>query len=102
MARSPNRSERTALTCHALSEPKESSNAEVDAVAIVPASRFKIRHRKPSQKEGLYVDASLRRIAGRSACGASSSANSGRRQDGNEKRPLYTSGSHSSVKISPG
>jgi hypothetical protein len=88
---------------YAPSQPKECSNAnaKADAVALPPAYRLKIRHRKPWQNEGLYVDESLRRIAGRPARGACSSANLDRQQDGIEKRPLYTSGSRSSVQIGP-
>jgi hypothetical protein len=81
------------------SELEESSNAKADAVAVPPADRLKIRHRKPRQKKGLYVDQSLRRIAGRPSRGASSSAHADRQQDGIRKRPLYTPGNRSPVKI---
>jgi hypothetical protein len=78
---------------------EECSNAKADAVALPPANRLKIRHRKPWQNEGLYIDESPRRIAGRPPRRACSSANSDRQQDGIEKRPMYTSASRSSVKI---
>jgi hypothetical protein len=66
-----------------------------------PPSRLKICHRKPWQNEGLYIDASLRGIAGRPPRGTGSSPRSNL-QDGVDQlegRPLCTTKTCASVTL---
>src|SRR4029453_15818895 len=75
-------------------------HAQAESIALPPACGLKICHRKPWQNEGFYIDASLRRIAGRPprSIGALAGSDLQRGIEQLEERPLYTSGSSSSVK----